>query len=92
MQCYIEEENGQRHLVSTEMNSDKPDRTRILTEEEIENMSKGSLRGYIKKIRTIRSGVHACGTPQAVKTVDYLWHTSQRAYNKYDDDFTWPAR
>jgi hypothetical protein len=52
---------------------------RICNEEQIKNMSAGSLRLYRNKIQAWIELVHEHGTPEAIRTIDFLRAATTRA-------------
>jgi hypothetical protein len=75
---YVTEENGQRAIVCEKTKK----KIRIQTEEGIFKMSTGSLKMYKQKVIKHHGDIHNHGTPQAVKSVDYLRHTINRELSK----------
>jgi hypothetical protein len=88
MQFTFEQRGKQNFIVNTADDGPKVN-LRILTEDEIQNMSEGSLRLYRRKVQDIRPLIHNSGTPQSVKSIDYLFHATNRAWTKYADEHHW---
>lgn len=76
----IEVEGGQRLVAIHDPRLTRPMRIRVLTEESIAKMSKGSLAGYSQKIYQMRQRVHEVGNADAIKAIDYLHHATRTAY------------
>ena len=77
MQSYIVEEAGQRLIF---LEGEKT-RMRVANEKVISNMNNGSLKIYRTKIMVWSDRVHTHGTPEAIRTIDYLKNTVHREYN-----------
>lgn len=73
-QYTVENDNGMQHIAT---NTNEP-RLRVLTEDQIAKMSDGSFRHYKRKVNAWRESVHNHGTPEAIRTIDYLYHACGR--------------
>lgn len=76
MQITVKEKNGSRALVFEDEESTTT--IRICTEAQIQNMSAGSLKLYRRKLRDWEDLVHKYGTPQAIRTMDFLVNACKR--------------
>jgi len=52
---------------------------RICSEEQINSMSHGSFKGYRSRIFDWSEAVHSCGTPEAIRTIDFLMNACKRS-------------
>jgi hypothetical protein len=59
---------------------------RICTEEEINNMSDGSFKLYRQKIFALDEGIHVHGTPEAIRTIDFLKSACGRSKDRRDSN------
>lgn len=73
-------ENG-RKLVQQDPEG-KISTLRICTENQIDSMSSGSFKLYRQKISQWFNEVHLHGTPEAIRTIDFLKNACQRSKNK----------
>ena len=71
MQYVMDETDGYRFITKL-VDGTKQQAMRVCSEEAIENMSDGSFKLYNKKVMAWRSLVHEHGTPQAIRTIDFL--------------------
>lgn len=85
MQFTIERRGNQNYIVNISDHGPKTN-LRILTEDEIRSMSRGSLNLYRRKALDIRPLVHQTGTPQAVRSIDYLFHATNRRWREFREE------
>ena len=72
MQYVITNGSHGRALAKLDDNGEPQGSIRICTQAQIQNMSAGSRRLYRKKILSWNEAVHQHGTPEAIRTIDYL--------------------